>query len=179
MTIIEVPDIQDVKLAMPDVHSDERGLFVETYRKEWFGTEMVQANRADRAQGCIVGLHYHLKQADYWYVPFGRARVVLYDLRINSPTQGSAFTLDLGIGQNVNTGVYIPAGVAHGFAALTDITITYLVDRYYDPADELGMAYNDPNVAVDWGIETPVLSERDQQNPLLADIADELLPRCI
>ena len=70
----------------PDVHGDERGLFVETYRREWFpsGREMIQANRADRSAGCIVGLHYHLHQADYWYVPFGRARVVLHDLRVGS-----------------------------------------------------------------------------------------------
>ena len=58
----------------PDVHGDDRGRFIETYRRSWFpdgGREMVQANRADRQRGALVGLHYHLHQADYWYVPFG------------------------------------------------------------------------------------------------------------
>ena len=67
------------------------GCFVETYRREWFphGREMIQGNRADRQAGCVVGLHYHLHQADYWYVPFGAARVVLHDLRAGSPTDGA------------------------------------------------------------------------------------------
>ena len=83
--------IAGVYVVEPDTYSDERGLFVETFRREWFpgGHEMLQANRADRQQGCLVGLHYHLHQADYWYVPFGRARVVLHDLRAGSPTDGA------------------------------------------------------------------------------------------
>jgi dTDP-4-dehydrorhamnose 3,5-epimerase len=55
--------------------------------------------------------------------------------------------------------------VAHGFAALTDMTITYLVDQYYNPSDELGVAWNDPVIGADWGLAEPVLSERDRQNP--------------
>jgi dTDP-4-dehydrorhamnose 3,5-epimerase len=73
--------------------------------------------------------------------------------------------------------VYIPPGVAHGFAAMTDITITYLVDNYYDPEDELGVAWNDPQVRADWEIDNPVLSERDQSNPLSEDIEERLKPR--
>src|SRR5437879_235618 len=84
--------------SVPHLHGDDRGVFVETYRREWLpqGREMVQANRADRQAGCVVGLHYHLHQADYWYVPAGRARVVLHDLRVGSPTDGATVTLDLG-----------------------------------------------------------------------------------
>src|SRR3954469_25274548 len=119
----------------PDVHGDARGIFVETYRREWFpeGREMIQGNRVDRQAGAIVGLHYHLHQADYWYVPQGRARVVLHDLREGSPTDGATLSFDMGEGNEV--GVFIPPGVAHGFAALTDLTITYLVDQYYNPED--------------------------------------------
>ena len=94
-----------------------------------------------------MGLHYHLHQADYWYVPFGTARVVLHDLRVGSPTDGATQWLDLGRqpdGTHSHRGVFIPPGVAHGFAALTDMTITYLVDGYYNPADELGVAWDDP-----------------------------------
>jgi dTDP-4-dehydrorhamnose 3,5-epimerase-like enzyme len=76
--------ITDVCIVEPVVRTDDRGCFVETYRREWFprGREMIQGNRADRQRGCVVGLHYHLHQADYWYVPFGQARVVLHDLRV-------------------------------------------------------------------------------------------------
>jgi len=162
--------IEGVIVVTPDVHGDERGCFVETYRRSWIpeGREMVQANRADRAAGCVVGLHYHLHQADYWYVPAGSARVVLHDLRAGSPTDGATLTLDLGGlpgGGHDHRGVYIPPGVAHGFAALNDLTITYLVDGYYNPADELGLAWNDPAVEADWGVAVPMLSTRDAANP--------------
>jgi dTDP-4-dehydrorhamnose 3,5-epimerase len=173
--------IAGVYVVEPDVHSDERGMFVETYRRDWFpgGREMLQSNRADRAAGCIVGLHYHLHQADYWYVPSGRARVVLHDLRTNSPTDGSTLAVDLGTrddGTHDHRGVYIPPGVAHGFAAHTNMVITYLVDGYYNPADELGVAWDDPAVDADWGIAEPILSKRDQTNPGRSAIEERLRP---
>jgi dTDP-4-dehydrorhamnose 3,5-epimerase len=160
----------------PSVHRDTRGLFVETYRRAWIpgAREMIQSNRADRAAGAIVGLHYHVHQADYWYVPAGRARVVLHDLRVGSPTEQATESFDLG-GDN-HEGVYIPPGVAHGFGALTDVTITYLVDGYYNPADELGVAWDDPAIAADWGIADPVLSERDLGNPKRAEIPERTRP---
>ena len=165
--------IAGVYVVEPALHGDERGFFVETYRREWFpeGLEMVQGNRGDRRQGSIVGLHYHLHQADYWYVPSGSARVVLHDLREGSPTDGATLALDLGPqpggagGAGDHRGVFIPPGVAHGFGALTDVTITYLVDRYYNPADELGVAWDDPDIGADWGVVDPVLSARDSANP--------------
>ncbi len=165
-----------VVVADLDVHGDERGVFVETYRREWFegGREMVQSNRADRTAGSIVGLHFHLRQSDWWYLPRGRARVVLHDLRAGSPTEGATLALDLD--GDRHRGVLIPPGVAHGFAALTDITITYAVDGYYDPADELGVAWDDPDVAADWGIASPVLSGRDSANPRRADLPEAQRP---
>ncbi len=167
--------IEGVIVVEPDVHGDERGCFVETYRRSWLpgGREMVQANRADRTAGCVVGLHFHLHQADYWYVPAGSARVVLHDLRTGSPTDGATQVLDLGGvpgGGHDHRGVYIPPGVAHGFAALKDLTITYLVDGYYNPADELGLAWDDPAVGADWGVTDPVLSARDAANPNRPDL---------
>jgi dTDP-4-dehydrorhamnose 3,5-epimerase len=174
-TITPVAEIAGAHLVEPNVLADERGVFVETYRREWFPKcrEMIQGNRGDRRAGTVVGLHYHLHQADYWYMPAGRARVVLHDLRVGSPTDGSTYTVDLGIGPDQvdhHLGLYIPPGVAHGFAALTDLTITYLVDSYYNPADELGVAWDDPDIGADWGVDEPVVSGRDQQNPRRADI---------
>ncbi|MGH3579183.1 MAG: dTDP-4-dehydrorhamnose 3,5-epimerase family protein [Mycobacterium sp.] len=162
--------IAGVIIVVPDVHDDGRGRFRETYRRSWFpmGREMVQGSRSDKEAGSVVGLHYHLHQADYWYVTRGRARVVLHDLRQGSPTEGS--TLVLEIGEDHDRGVFIPPGVAHGFSALSDLMLTYLVDGYYNPADELGAAWNDPAIAADWGVADPVMSERDKANPLVADI---------
>jgi dTDP-4-dehydrorhamnose 3,5-epimerase len=176
-TIDESAHITGVFHVRPTIHRDERGLFVETYRREWFpkGREMIQANRADRQKSSVVGLHYHLHQADYWYVPNGRARVVLHDLRVGSPTERHTESFDLG--GDEHRGCYIPRGVAHGFAALTDATITYLVDGYYDPADELGVAWDDPEIAGDWGVTVPVLSDRDAANPKRAEIPVNLWPR--
>jgi dTDP-4-dehydrorhamnose 3,5-epimerase len=174
--ISESAEIAGVHVVEPDVHGDARGRFVETYRRSWFpnGREMIQGNRADRQQGAVVGLHYHLHQADYWYVPFGTARVVLHDLRQGGPTDGRTLVLEL-TGEN-HLGVFIPPGVAHGFAALTDMTITYLVDGYYNPADELGVAWDDPEVGADWGVTSPVLSARDQANPRRSDLPAAVRP---
>ncbi len=173
--------IDGVIMVVPEVYGDDRGFFVETYRRDWFprGREMVQSNRGDRIAGCVVGLHYHLHQADYWYVPRGLARVVLHDLRAGSPTDGATIELDLGSQPGAPTnhlGVYIPPGVAHGFASLTDMTISYLVDGYYNPADELGVAWDDPDIGADWGIAEPILSERDRTNPMRSDLPPEIRP---
>ena len=171
--------IDGVLVVDPVVHADDRGLFVETWRQEWLGNvpPMVQGNRADRVAGTVVGLHYHLHQADYWVVAAGQARVVLHDLRTGSPTDGATVVMDLGgDGPERHRGVYIPPGVAHGFAALSDLTITYLVDRTYDSSDELGVAWDDPAVGADWGVAGPVVSERDRANPARVDLADDLRP---
>ena len=171
--------IDAVVVVNPEVHADQRGIFVETWRRQWIpgGREMVQANRTDRQAGSLVGLHYHLHQADFWYVAAGRARVVLHDLRVGSPTDGATESFNLGgDGTARHRGVYIPPGVAHGFAALSDVTMTYLVDCPYDPDDELGLAWNDREVAADWGLADPVLSDRDNANPLRSDIPDRLRP---
>jgi len=174
--VAESATIVGVWVVSPTSLGDARGRFSETYRRSWFphGREMVQANRSDKVAGSVVGLHYHLHQADYWYVPRGRAQMVLHDLRDGSPTV--AATLELELGDRNEQGVYIPPGVAHGFAALTDMTITYMVDQYYSPDDELGVAWDDPDIGADWGVADPVLSERDQANPRRADLPHGLRP---
>ncbi|MGH8981406.1 MAG: dTDP-4-dehydrorhamnose 3,5-epimerase family protein [Acidimicrobiales bacterium] len=169
--------IADVAIAEPEVHGDARGRFVETYRRQWFplGREMVQGNRSEKSAGAVVGLHYHLHQADYWYVLRGRARVVLHDLREGSPTDGITEVIELT--GDEDRGLFIPPGVAHGFAAVTDLLLWYLVDGYYNPADELGLAWDDPHVGADWGVADPELSARDRSNPRRQDIDPALRPR--
>lgn len=170
--------IRGVVTVLPDLHGDRRGVFLETYRREWVpgSREMVQGNRADRTAGCLVGLHYHLNQADYWYVPSGTAQVVLHDLRVGSPTEGATLGFETGPDHG-HRGVYIPPGVAHGFWAVTDVTVTYLVDRYYDPGDELGVAWDDPEIGAEWAGSEPVLSDRDRSNPRRSELRDDLRPR--
>jgi dTDP-4-dehydrorhamnose 3,5-epimerase len=180
-TVTESGVISGLYVVEPAIHGDARGFFIETYRREWFpqGREMIQANRGDRQAGSVVGLHYHLHQADYWYVPYGACRVVLHDLRHGSPTDGATLAVDLGArddDSHDHRGVFIPPGVAHGFAALTDMTITYLVDGYYNPADELGVAWDDPEIAADWGVAEPILSDRDRKNPRRAELDPNFRP---
>ena len=176
--------IAGVYIVEPDIHGDERGIFIETYRREWFpqGREMIQANRADRQAGAVVGLHYHLHQADYWYVPFGRARVVLHDLRVGSPTEGKTMSFDLGAradGTHDHPACSSRPGVAHGFASLTDMTITYLVDGYYNPADELGVAWDDPEIGGRLGRRPSPCCQRPRPAtiPAVPNIEPRLQPR--
>jgi len=156
--------------------SDPRGYFFESFRRSWIPgvRDMVQGNCSFSKAGVLRGLHYHLKQADFWTVPSGHVRAVLYDLRTTSPTRGASLTVEMGREHPV--GLYIPKGVAHGFLALEDSFMTYLVDEYYDNSDELGILWNDPALGVDWGAVDPVLSKRDQDNPLIAAIPAELRP---
>ena len=153
-----------------DRYGDERGHFVESYRDEWVpnAPRMVQGNCVSRARGSLVGLHHHRKQSDWWYLVAGTARMVLHDLRASSPTHGDTWVRDV-TAPDEHVGIYIPPGIAHGFAALTDVTLTYLVSGYYDPTDELGIAWDDPALAIDWGVSDPILSGRDRTNPRLAD----------
>jgi dTDP-4-dehydrorhamnose 3,5-epimerase len=176
------PAVTGVLVARPTVHRDGRGRFVETYRAEWFPGQapMIQGNHAERQAGSVVGLHYHERQTDYWYVVRGHARAVVHDLRVGSPTEGATATIELGevYGADHNhLGLLIPRGVAHGIAAISDISLTYLVDATYDPGDELGVVWDDPDVGADWGIDAPVLSERDQALPHREAIPADRRPR--
>jgi dTDP-4-dehydrorhamnose 3,5-epimerase len=159
------------------VFGDTRGYFFETFRSSWIPgvRQMVQGNCSFSSAGVLRGLHYHLKQVDLWNVPVGQVRAVLYDFRAGSPTRGASEIVEMGESNRV--ALYIPKGVAHGFLALRDSYMTYLVDEYYDNSDELGILWNDPALNVDWGaVGEPSLSARDQKNPLIADIPPERRP---
>ena len=157
--------------------ADSRGRFMETFRAEWFpqvSWTRLQCNRSDSQSGVLRGLHYHFKQVDYWCVTAGRIRVGLLDLRRGSPSYLQAATIDMGGDELL--GLFIPVGVAHGFAALTDCTLLYVVNNYYDGADEYGVAWDDPHANIDWGLDAPSLSERDQANPRVSEIPAADMP---
>lgn len=176
-----MPDIQEshlikgVQIVTLKAFEDDRGRFIETFRKEWFPTRQwdnVQSNRSDSKRNVLRGLHYHRQQVDYWYVPSGMIRAGLVDLRPQSPTYLATQTVEMGDERQI--GLFIPVGVAHGFLALTDCTLTYIVDNYYDSTDEYGLLWNDPQINLDWGVENPILSERDLNNPRFQSIPQDV-----
>src|SRR5207253_5542646 len=110
--------------------------------------------------------------ADLWYVVSGRARVGLADLRRKReriPVQTVILDSD------APAALYVPAGVAHGFLAMTDLDLIYFVTEEYDGSDEFGVAWNDPELAVPWGIDARILSPRDRENP---ELRWDLTPPC-
>jgi dTDP-4-dehydrorhamnose 3,5-epimerase len=175
--IVESQQIPGVKVVKFRVFADARGQFMETFRKEWFPErtwEVVQGNRSESAANVLRGLHFHHRQVDYWQVVSGAIRVGLADVRRSSPTFGHVETLDLTA--QAARGLFIPPGVAHGFLALAPSVVLYLVDNYYDGSDEFGIAWDDPELAIPWGCDAPLLSARDRQNPRLHDIPVGQLP---
>ena len=169
--------IQDVMTVDLRPFEDERGRFLETFRTEWFPQrkwDIIQSNRSDSKAGVLRGLHYHAQQVDYWYVVSGTIRVGLCDLRSDSATYMAHQMIEMGDHNPI--GLFIPIGVAHGFLALTDATLMYIVDNYYSGADEFGVAWNDPALNLPWGADRPILSERDAQNPFFQDIPADHLP---
>jgi len=173
--------IEGVYVVTIKAFEDERGRFMETFRREWFphvNWDPIQCNRSDSKAGVLRGLHYHHHQIDYWYVPRGVVRVGMVDLRPNSKTYKVTHTME--IGEKHNFGVFIPVGVAHGFYAITDASLTYMVNNYYGKGeDENGVAWNDPELNLDWGLNgaAPILSGRDQQNRFLKDIPLDQRPK--
>jgi dTDP-4-dehydrorhamnose 3,5-epimerase len=178
-SITESRVIPGILLAQLRPFADDRGRFTETFRKEWFPQREwrhVQSNRSDSRAGVLRGLHYHFNQVDYWYVVSGRIRVGLADLRRSSPAFRRTETIDMDAADN--RGLFIPVGVAHGFLALTDVTLVYIVDNYYDGADEHGLAWDDPDVVVAWRLSgMPSISRRDAANLRFRDIPLDSLPQ--
>jgi dTDP-4-dehydrorhamnose 3,5-epimerase len=163
--------IAGARLLELTTHPDERGSFTEVYRRSWLpgGGEMVQGNLSFSRAGTLRGLHFHRRQADYWLVVRGSALVGLYDLRKGSPTEGSKAEVRLS-SEGARHVLYIPRGVVHGFYADTDLLLHYLVDEYYTGDDEFGIAWDDPDVGIDWPGRDPILSDRDRSNPSLGEV---------
>jgi dTDP-4-dehydrorhamnose 3,5-epimerase len=130
---------------------------------------MVQANLSVSRAGVLRGLHFHLRQTDYWVLLEGTAFVGLVDLRRGSASRDRSehLRLDGALGPR---GLLIPPGVAHGFYAETPIRLGYLVDLAFDGSDERGIAWDDPDAAIPWPARDPILSERDRANPSLAQV---------
>jgi len=157
--------ISGVELVTIQPAADRRGRFTEIYRATDAPGGFVQANHSRSRAGVVRGLHYHRAQSDLWYVVRGSARVGLVDLRDRTDPPISE-TVDLS--EHEPSTLYVPPGVAHGFAALTEVDLIYWVTALYDASDEFGIAWDDPAIGIDWGVEDPVVSERDATNPKLS-----------
>jgi dTDP-4-dehydrorhamnose 3,5-epimerase len=159
---------EGVVLVRLEAHADVRGSLTETYRAEWLpgARPMVQSNLSISAPNVLRGLHFHREQADYWCVLTGAAFVALVDLRAGSPTEGRKAEIRIDA-ERERFGLYIPPGVAHGFHAQTEVHLQYLVDATFTGEDEFGLAWDDPDVGIDWPVRDPILSERDRTNPVL------------
>jgi dTDP-4-dehydrorhamnose 3,5-epimerase len=172
--------LDGVVLLAPDVHGDERGFLVETFSRDaWaelgVGVEFLQHNHSRSAKGTLRGIHFQTSpgQAKLVRCPRGKIVDVAVDLRRDSPTFGQweAHVLD----DVEHHQLFVPVGFGHGFAVLSEVAdVNYLVSSTYDPATEKGIAWNDPDVGVDWQVAEPLLSERDQTAPKLSEIAASL-----
>ena len=167
-------------LLEPEVHGDARGFMVETFRSDTWAelgidVEFVQHNHSRSSKGTLRGLHFQTApgQAKLVRCPRGRIFDVAVDLRSDSPTFGQWEGHELD--DETHRQLFVPVGFGHGFAVLSDeADVTYLLSSTYDPATEAGIAWNDPEVGVEWPVESPLLSERDTQAPKLTEVADSL-----
>lgn len=173
-------ELPEVLLIDPDVHADARGFFLEffhaaRYREVGIPGPFVQDNHSRSTFGTIRGLHLQvgLPQGKLIRVIVGEIYDVAVDVRIGSPTFGK------WVGNTLSAEsfrqCYVPEGFAHGFSVRSAVAeIEYKCTDFYDPASEVGVAWNDPALGVDWNVETPILSLRDQRNPPLATLMDRL-----
>jgi dTDP-4-dehydrorhamnose 3,5-epimerase len=173
-------ELPGVLVIEPDVHSDPRGFFVETYQSEKYGAygivgPFVQDNHSRSAGRTLRGLHLQLRrpQGKLVRVIEGEVYDVAVDVRRGSPTFARWVAVTLSA-DNFRQ-CYIPPGFAHGFCVVSPIAqIEYKCTDLYDPQGELGIAWNDPALAIPWPVHDPLLSVRDQHQPTLAEAGDRL-----
>jgi len=183
MKVIDT-DISDVKIIEPDVFGDERGFFMETWQQQRYqeygiakDTVFMQDNLSSSRKNVLRGLHYQYEniQAKLVYVLQGAVHDVAVDIRKGSPTFGKWAGVELS--SDNQRQLYIPAGFAHGFCVLSEtVMFAYKCDDIYNPAAEISIQWNDPEIDIKWPILSPVLSEKDKAATALNEINQKLLP---
>ncbi len=168
----------------PDSYADERGFFLETYRRAWHEEigipaeqSFVQDNHSRSTRGVVRGLHFQVGSGVAKLVRCARGRIldVGVDLRRGSPTYGRWEAVELD--EQSMRELYVPVGFAHGFCVLSDVAdVLYKQTAYYDTEVERGIAWDDPDIGVEWSlpVEELTVSDRDAQAPRLSEIAEEL-----
>lgn len=176
-------DLPGVWELQPEIFRDLRGFFVETYHQKKFSEVeiddcFVQDNCSVSIKGTLRGLHYQLRhpQAKLCRVAEGEVLDVAVDIRVGSPTFGKCAVVILSAEKQNQ--IYIPTGFAHGFLALTErVQFLYKCSDFFDAADEHGIIWNDPAIAIPWGVTNPLVSPKDAKLPKLMDVSPTLLPR--
>jgi len=174
---------EDVLLVEPQVFTDPRGHFMETFQQERYeeagiAHRFVQDNFSFSSKGTLRGLHYQLKQAQakLVQVTWGRVFDVAVDIRRGSPTFGHWAGVELS--SENHRQLYIPQGFAHGFFVLSETAhFQYKCSDYYTPDDEFGILWSDPEIGIEWPAGIPLLSGKDRAYPFLDDVPRELLPK--
>jgi dTDP-4-dehydrorhamnose 3,5-epimerase len=172
--------IEGLILLEPEVHGDERGFLVETFRADdWaesgIDVEFVQENHSRSVRNTLRGIHFQTSPGQAKLVRCVRGTIwdVAVDLRRDSPTFGEWEGQE--ISDENHRAVWIPVGFGHGFCVLSDLAdVTYQLSSYFDPATEAGIAWDDPEVGIEWPVTEPLLSERDKQAPSLSVAAGSL-----
>jgi dTDP-4-dehydrorhamnose 3,5-epimerase len=172
--------IADVILVEPDVHRDTRGFFLETYHREKYAAggitaAFVQDNHSRSVRGTLRGLHAQLAkpQGKLIRVVEGEIHDVALDIRRTSPTFGQSVGMRLS-GEDFRQ-LWIPPGFAHGFCVMSGTAhVEYKCTELYDPAHEISILWNDPDLGIAWPIGEPVVSAKDSKAPRLRDLADRL-----
>jgi dTDP-4-dehydrorhamnose 3,5-epimerase len=162
--------IKDLIVIKPKVFFDERGLFFESYNKKLFdfNTDFVQDNESESKKGVIRGLHFQnppFEQTKLVRCVKGNILDVVVDIRTNSKTYGSYFSIELS-SENKKQ-IYIPKGFAHGFQVLSKKAIvSYKVDSFYNPSSDNGIIWNDTDLEINWkkGLKK-IISKKDQDLP--------------
>jgi len=175
MDFISSSTLYEVIIIEPEIFKDDRGFFTEMYHKEKFEAagikgDFVQDNRSQSRKGILRGLHYQIKRAQGKLIWALRGEIfdVAIDIRRNSPTFGKWFGFILS--DKNKTGLYIPPDFAHGFCILSEeAEIFYKCTDLYSSDHERCIRWDDPDLAIDWPIEDPVLSEKDANASLLKD----------
>ena len=179
MKIIQT-EIQGVLIIEPDVYGDRRGYFFESFNRKRFEeitgmtVDFVQDNESLSTYGVVRGLHFQKPpraQAKLVRVVKGRVLDVAVDLRKDSPTYGHHVSVELS--DENHRQLFIPKGFAHGFSVLSEeVVFQYKCDDYYAPETEGAVAWDDPDLAIDWKIpaEKIILSEKDRNHPRLTEL---------
>ncbi|WP_366927516.1 dTDP-4-dehydrorhamnose 3,5-epimerase [Thermococcus sp.] len=169
-------EIPDVILIKPRVFEDDRGFFMETYKKPDFEKagikgEFIQDNHSRSKYGVLRGLHFQREpyaQAKIVRVIRGVIYDVAVDLRRDSPTFGKY--IEVILSEHNKWQLYIPRGFAHGFVVLSDVAeVVYKVDNVYAPDYEGGIIWNDPELGINWPVDNPIVSEKDKKWPTLKE----------
>lgn len=176
---VHTTPISGLLILEPKAFQDDRGYFMETYSRERYKAagilpDMVQDNISVSKKGVLRGLHFQTEpmgQGKLVQVVQGRVLDVAVDIRVGSPTYGHHVAVELSAENKKQ--FWIPVGFAHGFLSLEDDTVfVYKCTNVYSKEHERGLRWNDPALGIHWGIDHPLVSEKDAIQPLLAELPE-------